>query len=82
MWIISDDAMEQILGGDFIDVAVLHEECNKITVRKLYKHQSAYKSYQGFRKFFRKHLEPIIEKVSFIEDDCFLGKAIRYVTGR
>ena len=81
MWVVSDEAMEQILGGNFIDVAVLHEECNKITVRKLYKHQNVYKSYQGFRKFFRKHLEPIIEKVCFIEDNRIIGKIIKYFSG-
>lgn len=81
VWVVSDEAMKQILGGDFSSVAVLHDECNKITVRKLYKHQDVYKSYQGFRKFFRKHLEPIIEKISFIEDDTFMGKVVRYFTG-
>lgn len=81
MWIVSDDAMEQLLGGDFIDVSVLHESADNVSVRTLYKVQDTYKSYQGFRKFFRNHLEPIIEKVSFIEDDCFIGKAIKYVTG-
>lgn len=81
VWVVSDEAMEQILGGDFTDVAVLHEECNEITVRRLYKHQDTYKSYQGFRKFFRKHLEPIIEKICFIENDGFIGKVIRYFSG-
>ena len=81
MWVVSDDAMKQLLGGDFIDVSVLHESVDNVSVRTLYKVQDTYKSYQGFRKFFRNHLEPIIEKVSFIEDDCFIGKAIKYVTG-
>lgn len=81
VWVVSDIAMEQMLGGDFSDVAVLHDECNEITVRKLYKHQDTYESYQGFRKFFRKHLEPIIEKISFIDDNTFVGKAVKYFSG-
>ena len=81
VWVISDEAMEHILGGNFIDVAVLHEECSKIAIRKLYKYQDVYKSYQGFRKFFKKYLEPVIEKICFIEDNGILGKIIKYFAG-
>ena len=81
VWIVSDEAMEQILGGDFTDVSVLYEDVDNVSVRTLYKVQDTYKSYQGFRKFFRKHLEPIIEKISFIEDNTFMGKVVRYFTG-
>ena len=81
VWVVSDEAMEQILGGDFADVSVLYENADNISVRTLYKVQDTYKSYQGFRKFFRKHLEPVIEKICFIEDDGFIGKVIRYFSG-
>lgn len=81
VWVVSDEAMEQMLGGDFIDVAVLHESVDNVSIRTLYKLQDTYESYQGFRKFFRKHLEPIIEKISFIEDDTFMGKVVKYFSG-
>lgn len=81
VWVVSDEAMEQILGGDFIDVAVLHESVGNVSIRTLYKLQDTYESYQGFRKFFKKHLEPIIEKISFIEDDTFMGKVVKYFSG-
>lgn len=81
VWVVSDEAMEQILGGDFTDVAVLYENTDNVSVRTLYKVQNTYKSYQGFRKFFRNHLEPIIEKICFIEDNGFIGKTIRYFSG-
>lgn len=81
VWIVSDDAMERILGGDYRDVSVLYENVDNVSVRTLYKAQNTYESYQGFRKFFRKHLEPIIEKVCFIEDDGIIGKVIKYFSG-
>ena len=81
VWVVSDEAMKKILGGDFTDVSVLYESADNVSIRTLYKVQDTYKSYQGFRKFFRKHLEPIIEKISFIEDNTFMGKVVRYFTG-
>lgn len=81
VWIVSDEAMEHLLGGDFTDVAMLHDECNEMTISELFNFQDLYKSYQGFRKFFRRHLEPIIEKVRFIEDDDIMGRIVRYFTG-
>lgn len=81
VWVVSDEAMEHILGGDFTNVSVLHEDVDNVSVRTLYKVQNTYKSYQGFRKFFRKYLEPIIEKISFIEDNTFMGKVVKYFSG-
>lgn len=81
VWVVSNEAMEQILGGDFTDVSVLYESADNVSVITLYKVQDTYKSYQGFRKFFRKHLEPVIEKICFIEDDGIIGKVIKYFSG-
>lgn len=81
VWIVSDEAMERMLGGDFIDVAVIHDNADNVSVRTLYKVQDTYKSYQGFRKFFRRHLEPIIKKICFIENNTFMGKVANYFAG-
>lgn len=81
VWVVSDEAMEHILGGDFTDVSVLYESAKDVSVRMLYHVQDTYRSYQGFRKFFRKHLEPVIEKISFIDDNTFMGKVVKYFTG-
>lgn len=81
VWVVSDEAMEQILGGDFTDVSVLYESANDVSIRTLYRVQDTYKSYQGFRKFFRKHLEPVIEKICFIEDKGIIGKVVKYFSG-
>ena len=78
VWVVSDEAMEHILGGDFTNVSVLYESANNVSVRTLYKVQDTYKSYQGFRKFFRKYMEPVIERMCFIEDKGFIGKVIKY----
>lgn len=80
VWVVSDEAMEHILGGDFTDVSVLHESANDVSVRTLYRVQDTYRSYQGFRKFFRKHMEPVIEKMCFIDNKGFVGKVVRYLS--
>lgn len=81
VWVVSDEAMEHILGGDFTDVSVLYESANNVSVRTLYRVQDTYRSYQGFRKFFRKYMEPVIERMCFIEDNGFIGKVVRYLSG-
>ena len=78
VWIVSDEAMEHLLGGDFTDVAMVHDECNEMTVSKLFPFQNSYRSYQGFRKFFRKHMEPILGMVRYIEDNSLVSNALKY----
>lgn len=78
VWIVSDEAMEHLLGGDFTDVAMVHDECNEMTVSKLFPFQDRYKSYQGFRKFYRRYLEPIFGMVRYIEDNRMVAGAVKY----
>ena len=81
VWIVSDEAMKHLLGGDFTDVSVLCETIKDASIRTLYKAQDTYKSYQGFRKFFKRHMKPIIEQLCFIEGDGIVGKIIKYLSG-
>ena len=81
VWVVSDSAMEHLLGGDFTDVSVLYEAKKDVSIRTLYKVQDTYESYQGFRKFFKRHMKPILEKICFIEDNGFIGKIVRYLSG-
>ena len=81
VWVLSDRAMEHLLGGDFTDVSVLYEAKKDVSIRTLYKVQDTYESYQGFRKFFKRHMKPIIENICFIEDTGIMGKIIKYFSG-
>ena len=81
VWVLTDKAMEHLLGGDFTDVSVMCETNKDVSMRTLYKIQDTYESYQGFRKFFKRHMKPIIEQLCFIEDTGIIGKIIKYFSG-
>lgn len=79
MWILSDEAMNRILDGEFDFVVELAKEDNKTTIRDLFFCQNEYKSYNGFRKFYNKYLKPNIDNLDYIEDNSLLPKIIRMV---
>ena len=81
MWVVTDEAMNSLLGGEFSNVVIVKQENKETPVKRLYSFQKTYLSYQGFRKFFRNHLQYIIEKICFIEDNSFVGSVIKYVVG-
>ena len=64
MWLVSDEAMKELLGGDFewvIKQAQLWVGAK--TIKDYSLHQWTYKSYNGFRKFFNKKIIPILDGV-------------------
>lgn len=77
MWILSDRAMAKIIGGDFDYVVWLARKDKSLTISQLFEFQCEYKSYNGFRKFYNKYLKPIIDSVSYIEDEKLISKIIR-----
>lgn len=79
MWLLTDDDMRELLGGEFSQVVTLKKIYKDMSMRMLYKFQFSYFSYQGFRQFYKKHLEPIIETVNYIEDDSFIGRILKFV---
>ena len=81
MWVVTDKAMNSLLGGDFSNVVLTKQNCKDIPIQRLYKLQDLYLSYQGFRKFFKRHLQSIIENVCFIKDNSFVSKVIMYILG-
>lgn len=81
MWIITDKAMRNLLGGDFKDVVLAKKKDKDIPITTLYNLQEQYLSYQGFRKFFKNHLQSIVEKICFIKDNSIIGNVIKYITG-
>lgn len=80
MYLIEDESFNKMLGGEFFQVILAKKTQPKISIRKLYKFQFNYFTYQGFRKFYRRHLEPIIDGIRLIDDDSLIGKLIRWLT--
>lgn len=79
MWILTDEAMEHILGGNFIDVVETKHKYKDASIANMKHLQTKYKSHTGFRKFYRKTLEVIINVSRIIPDKSILGKIILYL---
>lgn len=81
MYLIDDSCFTKMLGGEFYQVIVAKKQYPDISIYKLFHlYQFKYDSYIGFRNFYRKHLEPIIDGIRLIDDDSIKGKAIRFIT--
>lgn len=79
MWILSDRAMEKIMGGEFDFVVELAKNDKVLTIKDLFFFQCEYKSYNGFRKFYNKYLKPILNNLSYIEDNTLIAKLLRFI---
>ena len=66
MWVISDEGMRVILGGEFVEVYKRYSKNKTISINKLYNHQSKYKTYAGFRKFYKKITSILAKDVKII----------------
>ena len=80
MYLIEDESFTKLLDGEYYQVIIAKKLNPELTVSDLYNYQFKYDSYQGFRKFYRKHLEPILDGIRMIEDKSILGKTIRWIT--
>lgn len=80
MYLVEDESFTEILGGEFFQVIVAKKLKPDITMAELYNYQFKYDTYDGFRKFYQKHLKPIIDGIRLIDDKSVLGKAIRFLT--
>lgn len=81
MWIISDEAMRDLLGGEFCQVVIAKQENPELSIRKLYDYQFNYFSYQGFRKFFKGRLIKILNHIKFVDDETAMGKIVKKMLG-
>lgn len=80
MYILEDEALKELLGGEYYQVIVAKHHNPKISIYKLFQgFQVDYKSYIGFWNFYRKHLSPIIDSVRIIDDNSLLGKLLRWL---
>ena len=81
MWILTDEAMENILGGNFINVVEAKHEYKDIPITNMKYLQTKYKSHTGFRKFYKKVLEGLIESARIVPDNSILSKFILHLVG-
>ena len=81
MYLINDDCFTEMLGGEFYQVILAKKLNPDISVAQLFNYQFKYGTYVGFLKFYRKHLEPIIDGIRLIRDDSINGKDIKFLTG-
>lgn len=77
MYIISDEAFDELLDGEFCQVLIAKTINPNISVAELFSYQFKYDSYSSFRKFYRTHLEPIIGKVKYIDDSSIRGSILK-----
>lgn len=82
MYILSDEAFNNLTGGEFVQVIIAKKHHPELSVAKLYNFQFNYFSYQGFRKFYKKYLEPIINKIIYVDDETLAGKFLKGLMDR
>ena len=80
MYLIEDKSFNEMLGGEYYQVILAKKKQPEISIRKLYNFQFNFFIYQGFRKFYKKHLEPIIDGIKIIDDKRIIGKVIRWLS--
>ena len=81
MYIIEDESFNKAMGdGEFYQVILAKKHKPDMSIARLFNFQFKYDTYNGFRKFYRRHLEPIIDGIRLVDDDSIIGKAIRWLT--
>lgn len=77
MYILTDDAFNSLVNGEFAQVIIAKKHQPDLSIARLYNFQFNYFSYQGFRKFYKKYLEPIIDDVFYLDDDTIVSKILK-----
>ena len=80
MYIIDDESLAKILDGEYYQVIMARKIDPTMSINQLFNYQYKYATYPGFRRFFRRHLEPILNGIRMVEDDSMLGKFIKWIT--
>ena len=80
MYIIDDESLAKILDGEYYQVIMARKIDPNMSINQLFNYQYKYTTYPGFRRFFRRHLEPILSGIRMIDDDSILGKFIKWIT--
>lgn len=82
MYILTDEAFNNLTNGEYVQVIIAKKQCPDMSIAKLYNFQFNYFSYQGFRKFYKKVLEPIINHTLYISDDTLAGRFLKRIVNR
>lgn len=80
MWIISDETLNQLLGGNYESVIYLKQKEPTLSVRELFCVQFVYASYDGFRKFYNKKLSKVLNGLKRIPNSSLLAKILKVIT--
>ena len=81
MWIVSDNAMRELLGGEFCQVVEMKQLVKDLSIKEMWAMQFKYFSYDGFRKFYNKYLSKIIDDIRVVDDDKFIVKVFKFALG-
>lgn len=81
MWIVDDETMVKLLGGDYTTIIETKKKYPHLTVRELFCIQFYYNSYDGFRKFYNKSIRPIIDGIKFVNNQSLSGKIVKLLVG-
>lgn len=82
MYLIEDESFTELLGGEFYQVILAKKKQPSMSIAKLFNFQFKYDTYDGFRKFYQRHLGKLIEGIRLIDDDSISGKAIRFIANK
>lgn len=77
MYILTDDAFNELVGGEFVQVVEAIKVQPNATIRKLYNLQFNYFSYEGFRRFYNKVIKKVIDGVAYVDTNNLLGKSLK-----
>ena len=82
MWLISDEVLNKLLGGDYTMVIRCKQQHKETPIKVLSYFQFEYLSYDGFRKFYNKTLGKIIDDIKYVHNDTVIGKILKMVVGK
>jgi hypothetical protein len=82
MWILSDRAFEQLIGGDYTVVIGMKQKQKDLSIKDMFCFQFEYETYDGFRKFYNKKLSKVISDIKYIDKETVLGKVINFLKGK
>lgn len=77
MYILTDEAFNKLVDGEFAQVIIAKKIRPSMSINELFNYQFDYESYNGFRKFYRKHLEPIINNIRYIDNDSIQSNLLQ-----
>ena len=81
MYILTDEAFNSLVNGEFAQVIIAKKIRPSMSINELYNYQFDYDSYNGFRKFYHNHLEPIINDIRYIDNDTIQGSMLSRLWG-